>query len=71
MLTQSKTIGNGLAIPQRWLAETESTNDVARDWALAGAPAGAVVVAGHQTRGRQGAGTGLTEGGSWPTIRTD
>lgn len=38
--------------PRRWLAETESTNDVARDWALAGAPAGAVVVAGHQTRGR-------------------
>ena len=38
--------------PRRWLAETESTNDVARDWALAGAPDGAVVVAGHQTRGR-------------------
>ena len=38
--------------PMRWLAETESTNDVARDWALAGAPAGAVVAAGHQTRGR-------------------
>ena len=38
--------------PRRWLAETESTNDVARDWALAGAPEGAVVAAGLQTRGR-------------------
>jgi BirA family transcriptional regulator, biotin operon repressor / biotin---[acetyl-CoA-carboxylase] ligase len=39
-------------IPYRWLAETASTNDIARDWALAGAPEGAVVVAAHQTRGR-------------------
>jgi nicotinate-nucleotide pyrophosphorylase len=38
--------------PCRWLAETESTNDVARDWALAGAPDGAVVVSARQTRGR-------------------
>ncbi|HRT04156.1 MAG TPA: biotin--[acetyl-CoA-carboxylase] ligase [Kiritimatiellia bacterium] len=38
--------------PRRWLAETASTNDVARDWALAGAPDGALVVATHQTRGR-------------------
>lgn len=38
--------------PRRWLAETESTNDLARDWALAGAPDGAVVVAGRQTHGR-------------------
>ena len=38
--------------PRRWLAETASTNDVARDWALAGAPDGAVVVAARQTRGR-------------------
>ncbi|MGD9781991.1 MAG: biotin--[acetyl-CoA-carboxylase] ligase [Kiritimatiellia bacterium] len=38
--------------PCRWLAETESTNDVAREWALAGTPAGAVVVAARQTRGR-------------------
>lgn len=38
--------------PCRWLAETASTNDVAREWALAGAPDGAVVVAGRQTRGR-------------------
>ena len=28
-------------IPWRWLAETESTNDVAREWALLGAPGGA------------------------------
>ena len=41
-----------LGIPCRWLAETASTNDVAREWALAGAPEGAVVVAGRQTRGR-------------------
>jgi BirA family transcriptional regulator, biotin operon repressor / biotin---[acetyl-CoA-carboxylase] ligase len=39
-------------IPCRWLAEAGSTNDVARDWALAGAPAGAVVVAARQIRGR-------------------
>ena len=38
--------------PRRWLAETESTNDVAREWARAGAPAGAVVTAERQTRGR-------------------
>ncbi len=38
--------------PRRWLAETESTNDIARDWAGAGAPEGAVVTADCQTRGR-------------------
>ena len=38
--------------PIRRLAETESTNDVASDWALAGAPEGAVVVASRQLRGR-------------------
>jgi len=38
--------------PNRWLAETASTNDVARAWALSGAPDGAVVTARHQTRGR-------------------
>ncbi len=38
--------------PIRWLAETASTNDVAREWALAGAPDGATVVAARQTRGR-------------------
>ena len=38
--------------PRRWLAETASTNDVAREWALAGAPVGALVVAARQTRGR-------------------
>jgi BirA family biotin operon repressor/biotin-[acetyl-CoA-carboxylase] ligase len=39
-------------VPCRWLAETESTNDVAREWALAGAPEGAVVTAARQSRGR-------------------
>ena len=43
---------NALGYPQRWLAQAESTNDVARDWALAGAPDGALVVAARQTRGR-------------------
>ena len=38
--------------PRRWLAETASTNDVAREWALAGAPDGALVVAARQTSGR-------------------
>ena len=42
----------GWGDPIRRLAETESTNDVARDWALAGVPEGAVVVADKQTRGR-------------------
>ena len=51
MPIQSHTFGNGLAIPLRWLAETESTNDVARDWALAGAPDGAVVVAAQAGKG--------------------
>ena len=40
------------AFPRRWFSETESTNDVARDWAIAGAPEGAVVTADRQTRGR-------------------
>ena len=39
-------------LPYRWLAEVESSNDVAREWAQQGAPAGALVVARHQTRGR-------------------
>ena len=39
-------------LPCRWLAETESTNDIARDWALQGAPEGSLVTAGRQTRGR-------------------
>lgn len=39
-------------IPFRWLAETDSTNDIARDWAIGGAPEGAVVAAARQTRGR-------------------
>ena len=43
---------NQFGFPQRWLAETASTNDVAREWALAGAPDGAVVVADKQTHGR-------------------
>ena len=38
--------------PRRWLAETASTNDVAREWALAGAPDGAFATAACQTRGR-------------------
>ena len=39
-------------IPYRWLAEAGSTNDVAREWAISGAPEGALVVAARQTRGR-------------------
>ena len=39
-------------LPYRWLAEVESSNDVAREWAQQGAPAVALVVARHQTRGR-------------------
>ncbi|MBE3589714.1 MAG: biotin--[acetyl-CoA-carboxylase] ligase [Firmicutes bacterium] len=42
----------------RCLETTASTNDVAREWAAAGAPAGAVVVAEEQTRGRGRRGRG-------------
>ena len=45
-------VGRANGYPRRWLAEVGSTNDVAREWALAGAPAGAVVVAWRQTSGR-------------------
>jgi len=38
--------------PCRWLAETASTNDVAREWAISGAPDGAVVTARRQIKGR-------------------
>ncbi len=38
--------------PRRWLAETGSTNDEARTWAMEGAPEGAVVVAARQMCGR-------------------
>jgi len=41
-----------MGYPCRWFAETESTNTVAREWALAGAPAGAMVTAACQTCGR-------------------
>ena len=43
---------NVLGYPRRWLAETGSTNDVARAWAMEGAPEGAVVVAARQRCGR-------------------
>jgi BirA family biotin operon repressor/biotin-[acetyl-CoA-carboxylase] ligase len=36
----------------RWRQEIASTNDAARKWADAGAPAGALVFANHQSRGR-------------------
>lgn len=42
----------GMAPAVRFLGETDSTNRVAREWASAGAPDGAVVVADHQTAGR-------------------
>ncbi len=38
--------------PLRYYDRIGSTNDAARDWALGGAPAGAVVVADEQTSGR-------------------
>ncbi|NLG34022.1 MAG: biotin--[acetyl-CoA-carboxylase] ligase [Lentisphaerae bacterium] len=70
-----------MGIPYRWLATAESTNDVAREWALAGAPHGAVVTAARQTRGRgrrervweSPAGTGLYASfilrPGWPAVR--
>jgi len=47
---------NGLGTPRLHLRETTSTNDRARDLAIAGAPHGTLVTAGAQTagRGRQG-----------------
>ena len=41
-----------LAREIRWLEDTGSSNDVAHEWARAGAPHGAVVVAESQSRGR-------------------
>ncbi len=41
-----------LGRPLRYLDETASTNSEALGWAQAGAPEGALVVAGHQTAGR-------------------
>jgi len=41
-----------LGRPLRYLDETPSTNSEALGWAQAGAPEGALVVAGHQTTGR-------------------
>jgi BirA family biotin operon repressor/biotin-[acetyl-CoA-carboxylase] ligase len=41
-----------LTRPFRYYDQVDSTNDVARAWLEAGAPAGAVVIAGEQTRGR-------------------
>ncbi len=40
------------ARPFQLLMQTDSTNDLARQWALAGAPTGAVVIAEEQTSGR-------------------
>jgi BirA family biotin operon repressor/biotin-[acetyl-CoA-carboxylase] ligase len=51
-MTPGKTLGR----PRLHLRRTESTNDVARELALAGAPHGTLVTAAEQTagRGRQG-----------------
>ena len=38
--------------PRQHFAECGSTNDLAREWALEGAPSGALVTADFQTRGR-------------------
>lgn len=38
--------------PVRYLAQVDSTNDAAKAWLEDGAPEGAVVIAGAQTRGR-------------------
>jgi BirA family biotin operon repressor/biotin-[acetyl-CoA-carboxylase] ligase len=43
---------SGLGRPRLHLRETGSTNDRARDLAVAGAPHGTLVTAGHQTAGR-------------------
>lgn len=42
----------GFGQPRRHFAECGSTNDLAREWALDGAPSGALVTAGFQMRGR-------------------
>ena len=41
-----------LRTPFRYVASVGSTNDVARDWLLDGAPGGAAVIADEQTRGK-------------------
>ena len=41
-----------LSRPFRYVDQVDSTNDTAKAWLEAGAPEGAVVIAGEQTRGR-------------------
>lgn len=60
-----------LGRPLRFADEVPSTNDVALDWALAGAPEGATVIASTQTRGRGRSGkTWVSEpgGGLWFSV---
>lgn len=56
--------------PVRWLEEVDSTNRLARAWALEGAPEGALVVARRQTagRGRRGRAWHSPEGGLWLSV---
>ena len=61
-MTLSQTVlEQNLTRPFRYFDQVDSTNDVAKAWLAAGAPAGAVVIANEQTRGRG------RKGRSWGT----
>lgn len=51
MLTQ-ENLASYLTTPFRFYPSVDSTNDIARDWLLNGAPDGAVVIADEQRKGR-------------------
>jgi BirA family biotin operon repressor/biotin-[acetyl-CoA-carboxylase] ligase len=53
-----RAVHGRLGRPIRWLEVTGSTNSDALDWAAAGGPEGALVVAGHQRAGRGRRGRG-------------
>ncbi len=52
-MTLSQTLlAKVLTRPFRYRDQVDSTNDAAKEWLVDGAPEGAVVIAGEQTRGR-------------------
>ncbi|MCY3834216.1 MAG: biotin--[acetyl-CoA-carboxylase] ligase [Chloroflexi bacterium] len=61
MTLSHSILAQKLACPFKYFERVESTNDVAKAWLAAGAPAGAVVIANEQTRGRG------RHGRSWQT----
>ena len=52
MSLSEASLSRRLRTPFRYCASVGSANDIARDWLLEGAPAGAAVIADEQTHGR-------------------